>query len=248
MAIQWPSGLHMVWARRNSFLPADTSMVPAGVHRQFNDLLRNGLAQMGLSLAPEKIEQLASYACELRKWNRRMNLIARNTTVVDIVELHFIDSLTLLFFLSAPGKQDEVLLDVGTGAGFPGLVLAVARSDLHTVLVEPRLKRVSFLRHIVRLLKLGNVEIVQARIEESGMAADQRVDWVTCRALTRPGAFLDMVTPFMARGARALLMLGPEQERRLPSELPGCFSVETGRSFSLPWSGAARFIAVVKKQ
>ena len=228
-------------------MPADTSMVPAGVHRQFNDLLRDGLEQMGFSLASEKIEQLASYACELRKWNRRMNLIARNTGIVDIVELHFIDSLTLLSFLTAPGRQDKILLDVGTGAGFPGLVLAVARPDLHAVLVEPRLKRVSFLRHIVRLLKLENVEIVEARLEETGMAADQRVDWVTCRALTETGAFLDMVAPFMDKGARALLMLGPEQERRLPSELAGRFAVETGSGFSLPWSGARRFIAVVKK-
>ncbi len=284
-------------------MSADTTMAPTGEPGRFNGLLRDGLGHIGCSLAPEKIEQLALYAAELRKWNRRINLVARNTTIVDIVERHFIDSLTMVPFLSAIGKKDNILLDVGTGAGFPGLVLAVTRPELHTILVEPRLKRVSFLRHIVRSLQLDNVEIVQARLEETDMAANQRVDWVTCRALAEPGIFLAMVEPrlkrvsflqhinrylhlnnveiinarleesdiltdrridlvtcralaepgiFLAmvepllqRGTRALLMLGPEQEKRLISELPDHCSVEKRREIRLPWSGRQRFLLAV---
>ena len=220
-------------------------MAPTGEPGRFNGLLRDGLEQIGCSLAPETIEQLALYAAELRKWNRRINLVARNTTIVDIVERHFIDSLTMVPFLSAIGKKDNILLDVGTGAGFPGLVLAVTRPELHTILVEPRLKRVSFLRHIVRSLQLDNVEIVQARLEETDMAANQRVDWVTCRALAEPGIFLAMVEPLLQRGTRALLMLGPEQEKRLISELPDHCSVEKRREIRLPWSGRQRFLLAV---
>ncbi len=228
-------------------MSADTTMAPTGEPGRFNGLLRDGLEQIGCSLAPETIEQLALYAAELRKWNRRINLVARNTTVVDIVERHFIDSLTLLPFLSAIGKKDNdnILLDVGTGAGFPGLVLAVTRPDLRVILVEPRLKRVSFLQHINRYLHLNNVEIINARLEESDILTDRRIDLVTCRALAEPGIFLAMVEPLLQRGTRALLMLGPEQEKRLISELPDHCSVEKRREIRLPWSGRQRFLLAV---
>ena len=220
-------------------------MAPTGEPGRFNGLLRDGLEQIGCSLAPETIEQLALYAAELRKWNRRINLVARNTTVVDIVERHFIDSLTMVPFLSAIGKKYEILLDVGTGAGFPGLVLAVTRPDLRVILVEPRLKRVSFLQHINRYLHLNNVEIINARLEESDILTDRRIDLVTCRALAEPGIFLAMVEPLLQRGTRALLMLGPEQEKRLISELPDHCSVEMRHKIRLPWSDRQRFLLAV---
>ncbi len=220
-------------------------MAPTGEPGRINGLLRDGLGHIGCSLAPEKIEQLALYAAELRKWNRRINLVARNTTIVDIVERHFIDSLTMVPFLSAIGKKYEILLDVGTGAGFPGLVLAVTRPDLRVILVEPRLKRVSFLQHINRYLHLNNVEIINARLEESDILTDRRIDLVTCRALAEPGIFLAMVEPLLQRGTRALLMLGPEQEKRLISELPDHCSVEKRREIRLPWSGRQRFLLAV---
>jgi len=212
-------------------LSADTTMAPTGEPGRINGLLRDGLEQIGCSFAPETIKQLALYAAELLKWNRRINLVARNTTIVDIVERHFIDSLTLVPFLPATGKKDNILLDVGTGAGFPGLVLAVTRPDLRVILVEPRLKRVSFLRHINRYLHLNNVEIINARLGESDILTDRRIDLVTCRALAEPGIFLGMVEPLLQRGTRALLMLGPEQEKR--------------REIRLPWSGRQRFLLAV---
>ncbi len=218
----------------------------AGEFGRINGLFHDGLEHIGCPLSPEIIEQLTLYVVELQKWNRRINLIARKTGVVDIVERHFLDSLTLLPFLTTTGEKDKILLDVGTGAGFPGLVLAVARPDLQIILVEPRAKRVSFLRHIVRSLQLDNVEIMHARLDETGMLVDQTVEWVTCRALVEANIFLAMVEPLMDRGAGALLMLGPGQERRLLLELPEYCCVETGSKINLPWSGAKRFISVVK--
>ena len=220
-------------------------MAPAGELGRINGLLRDGLGDIDCSLAPETIKQLALYVAELRKWNRRINLVARNTTIVDIVERHFIDSLTLLPFLSAIGKKGNILLDVGTGAGFPGLVLAVTRPDLRVILVEPRGKKVSFLRHINRYLHLNNVEIINARLEESDILTDRRIDLVTCRALAEPGIFLAMVEPLLQRGTRALLMLGPEQEKRLISELPDHCSVEMRHEIRLPWSDRQRFLLAV---
>ena len=222
-------------------------MTSTGESKRINDLFYEGLAQIACPLSPENIEQLTLYVVQLRKWNRRINLIARKTGIVDIVERHFLDSLTLVPFLPATGKKGEILLDVGTGAGFPGLVLAVTRPDLRVILVEPRLKRVSFLRHIVRCLHLENVKIINARLEESDIFTDRKVDWVTCRALAEPRIFLAMVEPLLQRGTRALLMLGPEQEKRLTSELPDHCSVEMRREICLPWSGRPHFLYAVSR-
>ncbi len=220
----------------------------AGEFDRIKGLFHDGLEHIGCPLSLEIIEQLTLYVVELQKWNRRINLIARKTGIIAIVERHFLDSLTLLPFLSPTGEKGKILLDVGTGAGFPGLVLAVARPDLQIILVEPRVKRVSFLRHIVRFLQLDNVEIMHARLDESGMLVDRTVEWVTCRALAEANTFLAMVKPFMDKGAGALLMLGPGQECRLLSELPEYCCVETGSKIILPWSGAKRFISVVRSK
>jgi len=226
-------------------LSTDKTMTSSGEGKRIHDLFRDGLAHIGCTLSPEKIELLCRYVAELRKWNRKINLIARKTGTVDIVERHFLDSLTLAPFLAATGTRGESLLDVGTGAGFPGLVLAVSRPDLQVILVEPRAKRVSFLRHINRCLQLENVEIINGRLEESDILTDRKVDWVTCRALAEPGIFLGMVEPLLQRGTRALLMLGPEQEKRLTSELPHHCFVEIRQEIRLPWSGRPRFLYAV---
>lgn len=106
-------------------------------------LLLDGAAQLGINLEPAACERLQIYLNELMKWNQRINLIARNTGEQQAIEIHFLDSLALLPLLTR--TDDAVhLLDVGSGAGFPGLVLACVLPEAHFTLVEPRQKRVSF--------------------------------------------------------------------------------------------------------
>ena len=126
------------------------------------DLLVRGAAQLGLAMDVAGVERLLVYLAELMKWSRRVNLIARDTPEAQVVETHFLDSLTLLPFLDGAGEVH--LLDVGSGAGFPGLALACVRPDARFTLCEPRQKRVSFLRHVVRTLGLANVEVVSAAV------------------------------------------------------------------------------------
>jgi len=137
-----------------------------------DDILRQGLEQMGLDdFVDQKARlRLLTYIQELRKWNQKMNLIARHTDDRQIVENHFLDSLTLLPHLRSwsgggAGPQRAALLDIGTGAGFPGLALKAVCPDLDVTLVEPREKRVSFLKHIIRTLQLDAVEVVVGRID-----------------------------------------------------------------------------------
>ena len=213
--------------------------------RNPGQLLRSGLKQLGLSVDEPVVEQLLVYAGELQKWNRRINLVARNTSPADVIEKHFLDSLTLLPFFESSGAQ-QILLDVGTGAGFPGLVLAVALPDLQVILVEPRSKRVSFLRHVIRTLALANVEVVGQRLESVPELYTRNIDFVTSRAVAEPSVFLPMVAPFLARGARALLMLGREQALQFEIDNPDAgIILEEKRDVILPFCGAERTVCKV---
>jgi 16S rRNA (guanine527-N7)-methyltransferase len=112
----------------------------------------------------------------------------RDTEPQQIIENHFIDSLTILPLLHG---ADVHLLDIGSGAGFPGLVCKAARPELLVTLVEPRLKRASFLGHIVRTLGLDGVTILTCRIEdEVQLPSDTVFSHITGRAITEVGPFL----------------------------------------------------------
>ena len=210
------------------------------------ELLGQGLRQLGLAVGREQQRQLTRYAEELLRWNRRINLVARKTGTQELVEKHFLDSLTLLSVLDPALEEGAHLLDIGTGAGFPGLVLAVARPQLMVTLVEPRQKRVSFLRHIIRTLGLHNVTVQCARFEELDAALS--VTHVTSRALTEPRAFLRMVQGLLSDGARAILMLSPAQEKQLGQHLPPDLRVASCFAYRLPWSGAGRVVTEVRRQ
>jgi 16S rRNA (guanine527-N7)-methyltransferase len=208
------------------------------------DLLVRGAAQLGLAMDAAGVERLLVYLAELMKWSRRVNLIARDTPEAQVVETHFLDSLTLLPFLDGAGEVH--LLDVGSGAGFPGLVLACVRPDARCTLCEPRQKRVSFLRHVVRTLGLKNVEVVAERIEAHLAAWQGRFTHITCRAVAEPAAFLPLVRPLVTPATRVLLMLArAEGLAGIDHLASGPWRVDAERRFVLPFSGAPRLVAAV---
>ena len=208
------------------------------------DLLVRGGAQLGLAVDPAGVERLLAYLAELMKWSRRVNLVARDTPETQVVETHFLDSLTLLPFLDGAGEVH--LLDVGSGAGFPGLALACVRPDARFTLCEPRQKRVSFLRHVVRTLGLANVEVVADRVEAQASAWQGRFTHITSRAVAEPAAFLPLVRPLVTPATRVLLMLArAEGLAGIDRLVSGPWRVEAERRFVLPFSGAPRLVAAV---
>jgi len=217
--------------------------------KELGELLRSGLNQLGIPLAEQPIVHLLIYIEELQKWNKRINLIARNTPPVDIVEKHFLDSLTLLPFLGKHSPNRETLLDVGTGAGFPGLVLATALPDLKVILVEPRAKRVSFLRHIVRTLSLSNVEVIAERLENVPGVYPKNTNFITSRAVADPAVFLPMAASFIEQGTRVLLMLGrdPEEPWKENGFEPEITLAEK-KKYVLPFSGAERTVCLIQEK
>lgn len=208
-------------------------------------LLIRGAQRLGIALDPAACERLLVYLAELMKWSRRINLIARETEEEQAIEVHFLDSLTLLPLLQQ-AETPVHLLDIGTGAGFPGLVLACVLPEARFTLVEPRQKRVSFLRHLVRTLGLTNTEVVADRIEPNAAAWCGRFSHITSRAVAEPGVFLPLVRPLLLPTTRVILMLAREAALAgVEQHASGPWRIVETRRFTLPFSSAPRLLAVV---
>ena len=173
-----------------------------------NKLFHRGLSRLGLDLSDRAIDQLCTYLAELQKWNKRINLVGA-APLETLIETHFLDSLTLLPLVQncpPPG-----LMDVGSGAGFPGLVLKIACPDLEVTLLEPRQKRTSFMRQVIRTLGLKGVAVLETRLEKDN---DQLSEWqnatpiLTSRAFASINLFLDLAEPFCAPGGKVICMKG----------------------------------------
>lgn len=208
--------------------------------------LRRGCDKLEIEVQPNSLAVLHQYFIELRRWSRRINLIARRTDDLQIVENHFLDSLLLLPYLRSSGRS---LLDVGTGAGFPGLVCKAAHPALSLILVEPRLKRVSFLRHIIRSLQLQNIEVIASRVERI-----DRVDvgCITSRAVADIELFLHMAEPLAGPETDIVCMKGPlwreELERASATLQQKRLVLSRFEEFELPTSGAQRALLFFNRE
>ncbi|MDA8164372.1 MAG: 16S rRNA (guanine(527)-N(7))-methyltransferase RsmG [Desulfobacteraceae bacterium] len=206
---------------------------------------------MGLSLALEAGERLGLYAAELEKWSRKMNLVGP-APLPEIIDKHFLDSLTLLPLLAEQSLPD--LLDVGTGAGFPGLVLKAVLPQLAVTLVEPRQKRAAFLRHIIRTLELREIAVVEARLRTDGTTPLPRpggYHLVTARALSEIAPFLALIAPYCLPGGHAVCMKGSRWQEELESWQQtenGEFVLAESREWRLPFSGDYRCLLLFRKE
>ncbi len=208
-----------------------------------------GLRSLTIRLTPDSVDRLLIYCRELRKWNRQINLIARNTSDTEIVEKHFLDSLALLPLIIRHSGPRASLLDIGTGAGFPGLVLAAAMPELQVTLMEPRQKRAVFLRHIIRTLVLTNVRVQELRLEPgpAPSGSENRFTFITSRALAAPAVFLPMVEHLADRDTLVILMqaAGRQQEDVAQSQH---WRIVDVYQVALPFSGHPRLLSLMQKQ
>ncbi len=173
--------------------------------------LSAGLAALGEPPTPVQVDQLAHYLQLLEKWNHAFNLTAVRDPE-EMVTRHVLDSLA-----TRPYLYGGAILDVGTGAGLPGIPLAVMASHQHFGLLDSVGKKIRFLRHAVGELALSNCEVVQSRVE--AYAPESHYDTVVCRAFASTGEFVAQCGRLVAREGRLLAMKGRDPEREL-SELP----------------------------
>jgi len=213
------------------------------------EIIEQGCKELGIILRHEEsINRLFCYYTELVKWNRRMNLVSQ-ASEQEIVESHFLDSLTLLPHLNR--EDNPELLDVGTGAGFPGLVLKAACPELILTLVEPRAKRVTFLRHIVRSLHLENVDIVEKRLEPGLSGQLKPCACITSRAVANISDFLELAAPFSTTHGSVICMKGPKAEEEISqwrTDHPASpYTLEKIIPLTLPFSRAMRNLVIFRK-
>lgn len=213
----------------------------------FTEKLLHGCRALGLKEpGSDALDRLYRYFVELKKWSSNVNLIAKGTADTEIVEKHFLDSLTLL---PAIGGNNPHLLDIGTGAGFPGLVCKAVMPELAVTLVEPRLKRVSFLRHVVRTLKLENITVLECRAEdEQILPGGAGFSHITSRAVSEISLFLGMCSRFAGAGTRVICMKGPKWMEELEiyklSNPEKVFQFTTATEYILPESNSLRNVMV----
>ncbi len=162
---------------------------------------------MGLKFGPQQLGSFDWYASELVEWDRRFNLTAI-TDSQGIEVKHFLDSLTCLQAMG-PGPTGRVI-DVGTGAGFPGIPLKIACPRLELTLVESIGKKVEFCRHVVRSLGLERVEIVHDRVERVGHQSEHRgvYDWALARAVASMPVLAEYLLPLLKLNGRAIIQKG----------------------------------------
>jgi 16S rRNA (guanine527-N7)-methyltransferase len=167
------------------------------------DLLGQTSQEVGVSLSASKLELFWLYLQELLEWNKTFNLTGIKDPA-DIIIKHFVDSLTPLPYLERSGR----LLDIGSGAGFPGVPLKIGASQLQVHIVDARRKKTSFLKHLIRTLELKGVTALHGRAEEMEQP-EQPFQIIISRAFRRLEPLIKLVSPLMKRGNMLVAMLGP---------------------------------------
>lgn len=162
------------------------------------------LKAAGFTLAADRTAALTAFLNLLIKWNRVYNLTGIRDAA-ELMERHLVESLALL-----PLLRGDRVVDVGTGAGLPGLPLAIAASDRRFVLVESRAKRVHFLRHVVGELSLDNVEVEHCRVEH--LLCERPFDTVLARAVAPPAELIRITRHLTAAGSILLLLTATRLE------------------------------------
>jgi len=178
------------------------------------DLVRKWASENEVAITDAQLAQLEQHQNMVLETNKYMNL----TAITDPEEFaikHIIDSLTLLSYIS----RGASLADIGTGAGFPGLVLAIMREDIHVTLVDSLRKRVFFLREVVNKLGLQNVECVHTRAEDLARVG-KAFDICTARAVARMDKLVKWVLPATKPGGIFLAMKGPDISEELENAKP----------------------------
>ena len=165
------------------------------------ELLVKGAAELGLCLTPGQVESFRVYHRELVAWNRRMNL----TAIVDSEEAqvrHFVDSLTVARVLTGPVRDHGRMLDVGAGAGFPGLPLKLVFPGMHLSMLDSVGKKTSFLEHMVETLQLEGVDIHNGRAEDLALRPELResFDVVVSRGVARMRVLMEYTLPYCRVG------------------------------------------------
>lgn len=213
------------------------------------ELLLKGAKEFGINLTEEQIRLFSFYLRDLKKWNRVYNL----TAIKDdegIVIKHFLDSLSYLKALSI--KKGLNIIDVGTGAGFPGIPIKIGHPEIMLTLVDSSLKKTLFLNHICRVLDLKDIKIIQKRFEELEKDFGSSFDIFLTRALYKIKVILRFGLPLLKPGGLMIVSKGPAVEKEIDEAEKEMAEIGARLkyiiNFTLPLSNLKRNLVVIEKR
>jgi len=212
-------------------------------------LLQQGARLLGIELGDEQFALFDLYQNELLKWNATTNLISEKTAG-EIVTRHFLDSLSAAKFITNPNAR---LVDIGCGAGFPGIPLKIAMPSIQLYLLETNRKKVSFLKHIIRTLNLDQTQTLHGRTENIVQAETwkEKFDIVISRAAFKLPDLLPLGQYFLAPGGLLITLKGPDVSSELDTALAGGNQSKIYQLYqhdiNLPLLGPPRKIIIFRK-
>lgn len=214
----------------------------------FSNEIKSLAETQDILINDEQINKLYTYMNLLINWNEKMNLTAI-TEPKEIILKHFIDSLTIQKYV----KHNDKLIDIGTGAGFPGIPVGITNSSANITLMDSLNKRINFLNEVVTVLDLKNIKTIHARAEELATNKTQREQYniATSRAVASLNILIEYMLPFVKIGGYCICMKGSNIEEEVQNaqkaiEILGG-KIETIESFNLANSNNFRNIIVIKK-
>jgi len=215
---------------------------------EFKKDIKELLNQIQIELSDEQIEKFYNYMNELLEWNTKINLTAI-TDPKEVILKHFVDSLTIDKYV----KNTNTMIDVGTGAGFPGIPIKISNDNLQITLLDSLNKRILFLEDIINKLELQNIQTIHLRAEEAGNNKKYResYDIAISRAVAQLNILSEYLLPLVKIGGKVICMKGSnvqeelEQAQKAIEILGG--EIEKVEKFSLPNTDMERNIIIIKK-
>jgi 16S rRNA (guanine527-N7)-methyltransferase len=202
-------------------------------------LLEQGVAELQLNLQPNQLNQLMSYLELLIKWNGVYNLTSvRNPP--DMVRQHLLDSLAAAFAFS----QAKNVLDVGSGGGLPGMVLAIVYPQLQVAMIDTVNKKTAFLQQVKAELGLSNVTVYTGRVEQ--LQVTQPFDVITSRAFSELANFVNWAGHLLAKGGQMIALKGQMPEAEI-AVLPTGWAISKVQAISVPGLDAQRHLLWIEQ-
>lgn len=219
----------------------------------FEKLMREGLSEFSIELSKLQLHQFYQYFELLVEWNKVMNLTAI-TEMEDVVTKHFVDSLSLVKVLSDLKSEQVQILDMGTGAGFPGIPLKIVFSELEITLLDSLNKRINFLNEVIEQLGLKKIKAVHGRAEDYGRDREYRekYDYCVSRAVANLSTLSEYCMPYVKIGGAFIPYKSGKIEEEL-NQSRGAVKLLGGKieeviTFMLPKTDVERSFVVVRKK
>ena len=201
-----------------------------------------------IPLPPNSLEKFQLYLIELQRWNKKINLISRKSNKPKDIYKHILDSLLIFKAIEIP--QKAFLLDVGSGAGFPGIPIKIVRDDIHLTLLESKRKRAFFLEHIVKLLSLENALVINQRAEEllKNTNFSEKYEILTVKGVRGLKETLLLSLQFMKKGGLFIAYKGEKVRKELVLlPMSSDYEIEKDLLFNVPEFNLSRRILVIRK-